>query len=222
LLRVAIGTLFVLFQWTQQDVISLRHIPTGLVCLNFPALLHCCLRVFVEPGDKPASPYVSKDVVSRTPGVQQHQYTFSSSFSSCHTARAALPPWTPITGRTCLSDCARMLVPSWLVFLLPIYMNLLRSKGFNRLSKPVFQQGCAGMSILSAAAERYRESAAKEMVEIVDESNRVLLPRTRKEMRSERLIHRATYAIVRTSGNFIYVQKRSRLKDYCPGFWGED
>lgn len=61
--------------------------------------------------------------------------------------------------------------------------------------------------------------SAGELVEIVDENNIPTTPRYRFEMRRDRLIHRATYAFVRTSGNYFYVQKRSSLKDYCPGFY---
>ena len=37
-------------------------------------------------------------------------------------------------------------------------------------------------------------------------------------MRARKLIHRATYAFVRDSAGYYYVQKRSSLKDYCPSF----
>lgn len=61
--------------------------------------------------------------------------------------------------------------------------------------------------------------SAKELVEIVDENNNVLQPKLRYEMRRDKLIHRATYAFIRDSNNYFYVQKRSTLKDYCPGFF---
>ena len=60
--------------------------------------------------------------------------------------------------------------------------------------------------------------SAGEIVEIVDENNNVLKPCTRAEMRANKLIHRATYAFVKDSRNYYYVQKRSAIKDYCPGF----
>lgn len=41
-------------------------------------------------------------------------------------------------------------------------------------------------------------------------------------MRERGLIHRATYCFMRTSNNYFYVQKRSMLKDYCPGHYGND
>jgi 8-oxo-dGTP pyrophosphatase MutT (NUDIX family) len=70
----------------------------------------------------------------------------------------------------------------------------------------------------STSNEMYVTKSAEEVIEIVDENNNVLEPKTRAEMRAARLIHRATYALVRTSGNYFYVQKRSMLKDYCPGY----
>jgi isopentenyldiphosphate isomerase len=61
--------------------------------------------------------------------------------------------------------------------------------------------------------------SASEIIEIVDENNNVLQPLTRGEMREKKLIHRATYAFVRDSRGYFYVQKRSSIKDYCPGFF---
>lgn len=61
--------------------------------------------------------------------------------------------------------------------------------------------------------------SANELIEIVDENNNVLHPTLRHVMRKNRLIHRATYAFVKNSKNYFYVQKRSTLKDYCPGFF---
>lgn len=45
------------------------------------------------------------------------------------------------------------------------------------------------------------------MVEIVDANNNVLSPTTRADMRENKLIHRATYAFIRTPNNYFYVQK---------------
>jgi isopentenyldiphosphate isomerase len=61
--------------------------------------------------------------------------------------------------------------------------------------------------------------SAYELIEIVDENNVVQTPTYRHEMRSKKLIHRATYAFIRNSQNYFYVQKRSSLKDYCPGYF---
>ncbi len=79
------------------------------------------------------------------------------------------------------------------------------------------------MSVLNTAVEGIVASEAalsgQELIEIVDESNLVLSPKYRFEMRRDKLIHRATYAFIRTSQNYYYVQKRSSLKDYCPGYF---
>lgn len=52
----------------------------------------------------------------------------------------------------------------------------------------------------------YVAKSASEVIEIVDEENNVLEPKTRAEMRANKLAHRATYAFVRTTGNYFYVQ----------------
>ena len=68
-------------------------------------------------------------------------------------------------------------------------------------------------------ATAYVISAAKEMVDIVDEENNVIGPQRRDLMRGENLRHRATYAFIQDSSGYFLVQKRSALKDYCPGYW---
>lgn len=61
--------------------------------------------------------------------------------------------------------------------------------------------------------------SANELIEIVNEKNEVQEPKLRHEMRKNKLIHRATYAFIKNSYNYFYVQKRSMLKDYCPGYY---
>ena len=68
-------------------------------------------------------------------------------------------------------------------------------------------------------AEAYKAKSSAELIEIVDINNNILKPTTRGEMREKGLIHRATYAFIRTSNNYFYVQKRSMIKDYCPGYY---
>lgn len=75
------------------------------------------------------------------------------------------------------------------------------------------------MSTSESSDAAYINKSATEIIEIVDIDNNVLEPSTRSVMRANGLIHRATYALVRTSGNYFYVQKRSMLKDYCPGLF---
>lgn len=61
--------------------------------------------------------------------------------------------------------------------------------------------------------EAYLVASAKEKIEIVDRDNNILTPVTRAEMRENKLIHRATYAFIRTPGNYFYVQKVVRNKN---------
>ena len=56
------------------------------------------------------------------------------------------------------------------------------------------------------------KSAGDEIIEIVDIDNNVLEPCMRRVMRENKLIHRATYALVKDSNNYFYVQKRSKQK----------
>jgi len=74
-------------------------------------------------------------------------------------------------------------------------------------------------ALSDAENDAYRAAAAEEVIEIVDINNNVLEPVKRSIMREKKLIHRATYALVKDSSNYFYVQKRSKLKDYCPNFW---
>ena len=65
-----------------------------------------------------------------------------------------------------------------------------------------------------------REPISKEeLVIIVDKANNELFTATRKEMRSKKLIHRATYIIVHNFKRGILIQKRSNSKDIYPGLW---
>ncbi len=64
--------------------------------------------------------------------------------------------------------------------------------------------------------ENFQSTSANEQVTIVDDKNVVIGSARREDMRRDRMIHRATYAFIRNSENLFYVQRRSRLKDYCP------
>lgn len=58
-----------------------------------------------------------------------------------------------------------------------------------------------------------------ELVTIVDRDNRALGVVARSTMRSQRLIHRASYILVRNQAGELFVQKRSGSKDVFPGYW---
>lgn len=95
------------------------------------------------------------------------------------------------------------------------------SASFSSSSPPSssFSPSLKFMDVNSEEGKKYLQKAAEELIEIVDENNKVLTPTNRAEMRAKRLVHRATYAFVRNSNNYFYVQKRSALKDYCPSFY---
>ena len=84
---------------------------------------------------------------------------------------------------------------------------------------PSGARGAASSSSSSSMLNPASTLSADELVEICDENNVPTTPQRRAVMRKERLIHRATYAFVKDSDNYFYVQKRSLLKDYCPGFF---
>ncbi len=62
-------------------------------------------------------------------------------------------------------------------------------------------------------------SAADELVDVVDETDRVLRCATRAEMRRDNLLHRAVYILVRRSGGELFVHRRTTSKDVYPGYW---
>lgn len=67
--------------------------------------------------------------------------------------------------------------------------------------------------------EEYKKKASEELVKIVDEHNKVIGPAKRSEMRAKNLYHRCTYIFLYNSHKQLYVQKRTMIKDYCPGYW---
>jgi 8-oxo-dGTP pyrophosphatase MutT (NUDIX family) len=56
-----------------------------------------------------------------------------------------------------------------------------------------------------------------EWVDIVDEQNKVIAQATRHQMRAQNLRHRATYIVVHDGMGKILVQRRTDIKDFCPG-----
>ncbi|ANQ10403.1 Nucleoside diphospahte hydrolase [Plasmodium coatneyi] len=66
------------------------------------------------------------------------------------------------------------------------------------------------------------EDNKEEQVIIVNENNEFQELKTRKIMRTQNLWHRATSVFVFTKigeDYFIYVHKRSKIKDYCPSYY---
>ena len=59
---------------------------------------------------------------------------------------------------------------------------------------------------------------SSKKVLIVSEENKPIGTETRAIMRERCLIHRATFVFIFNSNGFLYVQKRSEIKDHWPGW----
>lgn len=62
-------------------------------------------------------------------------------------------------------------------------------------------------------------SAADELVDVVDEDDRVVRRATRAEMRRDNLLHRAVYLLVRNARAELFVHRRTTTKDVYPGYF---
>ena len=62
-------------------------------------------------------------------------------------------------------------------------------------------------------------SSDRELVDVVDEHDRVLRVVTRAEMRAHRLRHRAASIAVFSSDGRLLVHRRASTKDVWPGMW---
>lgn len=60
---------------------------------------------------------------------------------------------------------------------------------------------------------------SQELLDVVDEDDRVIGTRTRGEIHAEGLMHRATHILVFNSQGDLFLQKRSMSKDENPGLW---
>src|SRR5678816_3884923 len=58
---------------------------------------------------------------------------------------------------------------------------------------------------------------ADEVVDIVDEDDRVVATATRREVRRRGLLHRCTYVLLRNAAGEILVHRRTDTKDIFPG-----
>ncbi|HEY8093711.1 MAG TPA: NUDIX domain-containing protein [Acidimicrobiales bacterium] len=63
------------------------------------------------------------------------------------------------------------------------------------------------------------DSAAAELVDVVDEEDRVVGTVTRARVRADRLLHRGVFIVVRRSGGDVLVHQRSADKDVWPSAW---
>lgn len=57
-----------------------------------------------------------------------------------------------------------------------------------------------------------------EWVDVVDENNNVMAQATRQQMRQKNLRHRATYIVVHNGMDKVLVQRRTKNKDFYPGW----
>lgn len=62
-------------------------------------------------------------------------------------------------------------------------------------------------------------SVSEELLDVVDENDRVIAIKTRGEIHARGLMHRAVHILVFNSEGELFLQKRSMLKDECPGLW---
>jgi isopentenyldiphosphate isomerase len=62
-------------------------------------------------------------------------------------------------------------------------------------------------------------SATEEIVDVVDEHDRVVGQAPRREVRARNLLHREVAAIVRNGRGDIYVHRRTATKDVFPGMY---
>jgi isopentenyldiphosphate isomerase len=60
---------------------------------------------------------------------------------------------------------------------------------------------------------------AEERVQIVDRDNNPIGAVTRRIMRQQNLIHRASYILVFNRQGELFIQKRTLSKDMYPGYW---
>lgn len=66
---------------------------------------------------------------------------------------------------------------------------------------------------------RHKSSVKQELLEVVDERNRVIGQLTRGEIHQRRLRHRAAHILIFNDQGELFLQKRSMNKDEFPGVW---
>ncbi len=60
---------------------------------------------------------------------------------------------------------------------------------------------------------------SEELLDVVDENDRVTGVKTRGEIHAQGLMHRAVHILVFNSSGELFIQKRSMSKDNNPGLW---
>jgi isopentenyldiphosphate isomerase len=61
--------------------------------------------------------------------------------------------------------------------------------------------------------------SSDELIDVVDENDRVVRQATRREVRQGRLRHRSVYVFVFNPGGQLFVHRRTQTKDIFPGYW---
>jgi isopentenyldiphosphate isomerase len=61
--------------------------------------------------------------------------------------------------------------------------------------------------------------SAEEWFDVVNERDEVIRRATRREVHAAGLWHRAVHVMIFDVGGRVFLQKRSRQKDLCPGLW---
>ncbi len=62
-------------------------------------------------------------------------------------------------------------------------------------------------------------AVSQELLDVVDENDKVIGVKTRGEIHAEGLMHRAVHILVFNSSGGLFIQKRSMSKDENPGQW---
>ena len=62
-------------------------------------------------------------------------------------------------------------------------------------------------------------SVSEELLDVVDENDRLIGVKTRGEIHARGLMHRAVHILVFNSAGDLFLQKRSLSKDENPGLW---
>lgn len=61
--------------------------------------------------------------------------------------------------------------------------------------------------------------ASEELIDVVDEDDRVLGSTTRSQMRAQNLLHRSVFILCKSTRGAIYVHRRTLTKDVFPGLY---
>src|SRR5262249_18734538 len=78
------------------------------------------------------------------------------------------------------------------------------------------RQGVDRVAVL-CTAERVAVDPADELVDVVDEDDRVVATVTRREVRQRSLLHRCTYVLLENAAGAVLVHRRTPTKDVHPG-----